>query len=947
VAEVLTGWYTKEAYGCCIAEIFHLVHTQSGEAAEIPVNRAMTEGRVVGLDNHVTLIARDGSVRKIADSCAPIRDAKGRVIGSVLVFRDVTAEYEARERITQANIRLKQSRDEIQQSESKFREIAETIHEVFFVCDADCRTLHYVSPAYEEVWGRSCASAYKDARSFADAIVPEDRARVFAAVEKMTESGYDEKYRITRPDGTMRWIHARGFCVRDGDGQVQRVVGLAADVTNEHKAMELILSKTALLEAQSETSPDGMLVVNADRRRILSNKRIFELFNVPQDIADCTDDAALHNHIVSQTKYPDAFLEKILHLYDHIEEKSSDEIELKNGMILDWYSSPVLGKDGKYYGRIWLFRDITQQKQAAEEMRKLSQVAEQIPNSVVISDLAGNMVYVNAAFTKLYEYTPDEVLGKNPRMLNSGLTSPETYTEMWGALTAGREWHGELQDQSKGGELVWQLVNICPLRDSAGKTTHYVTVMENITARKTMENELRTAALTDKLTGLPNRALICDRLQHAVLRFRRNNALHFAVLFLDIDRFKTINDSLGHDFGDLMFKEGAQRLRSALRCGDSVSRSASQDVAARLGGDEFVILLDSVASPDHAILVADRLIGNLSKPYRFGQTEVCTTVSIGVVTSINAEYTAEEVLRDADTAMYEAKLAGKGRCVLFDASMHQRVQNRLDIENDLRSAIEARQVFLMYQPIVSLKTGRIEGVEALVRWNHPRRGMLLPGEFVPIAEETGLIIPLGDWVLREACGQFACWRDQLGGSCPPSISVNLSRHQLLLSDLPQTLKQVLTTNGMTPDCLHLEITEGALMKDLAATIQMLTVIKKIGVKLEIDDFGTGYSSLACLRQFPIDVLKIDRSFVTNLNRGQDFVALVQTISQLARNLRIVVVAEGIETVQQMSTLQSLKCDLGQGYLFSKPMTPDEIATSFPLNFSVLTGQTMSEALAAV
>jgi diguanylate cyclase (GGDEF)-like protein/PAS domain S-box-containing protein len=759
--------------------------------------------------------------------------------------------------------------------------------------------------------------------------------------------GYDEKYCIARPDGTIRWIHARGFSVRDGDGQVQRVVGIAADVTNEHKAMELILSKTALLEAQSDTSPDGMLVVDENRQLILSNKRIFELFNVPQDIVEKMDDAALSSHVISQTRFPDSYLKKVLHLYDHVEEKSSDEIELKNGMVLDRYSSPVLGKDGKYYGRIWLFRDITQQKKAAEEMRKLSQVVEQISTSVVISDLAGNMVYVNPAFTKNYEYSADEVLGKNPRMLNSGLTPPETYTEMWGALTAGREWHGELQDQSKGGELVWQLVNISPLRNAAGETTHYVAVKENITARKAMENELRTAALTDKLTGLPNRALICDRLQQAVLRFRRNNALHFAVLFLDVDRFKTINDSLGHDFGDLMLKEVAQRLRVALRCGDSVSRSMSQDVAARLGGDEFVILLDSIASPADAILVADRLIGALSKPFRLGQTEVCTTVSIGIVTSNNAEDTAEEVLRDADTAMYEAKLAGKGRYTLFDASMHKRVQNRLDLENDLRSAIEARQIFLMYQPIVSLKTGTIEGVEALVRWNHPRRGILLPGEFVPIAEETGLIIPLGDWVLREACGQFACWRDKLGDACPPSISVNLSRHQLLLSDLPQTIKQALTTSGMTPDCLHLEITEGALMKDLAATIHMLTAMKTIGVKLEVDDFGTGYSSLACLRQFPIDVLKIDRSFVTNLNRGQDFVALVQTITQLARNLRIIVVAEGIETAQQMSTLQSLRCDLGQGYLFSQPMTPDEIATRFPLNFSALIGQTMSETLAAV
>lgn len=293
--------------------------------------------------------------------------------------------------------------------------------------------------------------------------------------------------------------------------------------------------------------------------------------------------------------------------------------------------------------------------------------------------------------------------------------------------------------------------------------------------------------------------------------------------------------------------------------------------------------------------------------------------------------------------MYEAKLAGKGRYMVFDAAMHQRVKNRLGLENDLRSAIGAGQIFLMYQPIVSLKTGRIEGVEALIRWNHPARGILSPGEFVPVAEDTGLIIPLGDWVLREACGQFARWREKLGDACPRSISVNLSRHQLVLADLPQTVKQVLATNGMSPDCLHLEITESAMMNDLTATIRMLTTIKEIGVKLDVDDFGTGYSSLACLRQFPVDVLKIDRSFVANLNRGQDFEALVQAVTQLARKLHITVVAEGIETLQQAVTLLSLECDLGQGYLFSKPLMADQIA-GLGLFIGVLPGQNASKSV---
>ena len=313
-----------------------------------------------------------------------------------------------------------------------------------------------------------------------------------------------------------------------------------------------------------------------------------------------------------------------------------------------------------------------------------------------------------------------------------------------------------------------------------------------------------------------------------------------------------------------------------------------------------------------------------------------STASIGIVTSAMPADNADDVLRDADTAMYEAKLAGKGRCAVFDVSMRQRVQNRLTLESDLRKALEASQLFLMYQPIVSLQTGQLEGLEALVRWNHPQRGLVPPGEFIPIAEDTGLILPIGEWVLREACGQFARWRASLGDAAPPSISVNLSRNQLVLPNLLEIVKLILEQTGMTPGCLHLEVTESAVMRDVATAAQMLRAIKAIGVKLDMDDFGTGYSSLACLHQFPLDVLKIDRSFIANLDRGRDFAALVYAVTQLARNLNISVVAEGIETAAQALMLQSLDCELGQGYLFSKPLSADDVA-GFRVRPGVLPG----------
>jgi EAL domain-containing protein (putative c-di-GMP-specific phosphodiesterase class I) len=323
---------------------------------------------------------------------------------------------------------------------------------------------------------------------------------------------------------------------------------------------------------------------------------------------------------------------------------------------------------------------------------------------------------------------------------------------------------------------------------------------------------------------------------------------------------------------------------------------------------------------------------------------VYCTASIGIVTSALPADSADDLMRDADTAMYEAKLAGRGQYKVFDVSMRQRVQNRLNLENDLRKALDEHQLFLMYQPIVSLQTGEVESFEALVRWRHPQRGLISPGEFIPIAEDCGLILRIGDWVLLNACEQFAEWRQRLGTAAPRSISVNLSRRQLLLPDLPQMIRRVLEQTGMTPGCLHLEVTESATMKDAAAAIKVLHEIKGIGVKLDMDDFGTGYSSLACLHQFPIDVLKIDRSFIANIDRGRDFAALVHAVAQLARNLNIRVVAEGIETADQALILQSLDCEFGQGYLFSKPLPAEEVA-QFRIKPGVLPGQGVSTLVA--
>jgi len=467
-----------------------------------------------------------------------------------------------------------------------------------------------------------------------------------------------------------------------------------------------------------------------------------------------------------------------------------------------------------------------------------------------------------------------------------------------------------------------------------------VGILRDITDRKRMEEELRTAARTDKLTGLPNRAFFLDHLQHALLRADRFKDYRYAVLFLDFDRFKIINDSLGHKAGDLLLQEAAARLRAAVRAGDALGRQDCEQTTARLGGDEFVVLLDGLRETADAQVVAQRLLQHFSQPYQLGEHEVYCTASIGIVTSDTPATSAEDVLRDADTAMYEAKVAGKGRYASFDVSMRQRVQNRLNLENDLRKAIDTQQLFVMYQPIVSLDTMAIEAFEALIRWNHPERGSIPPADFVPIAEDTGLIVPLGEWILGEACRQFALWRQDQGDTAPYYISVNLSRSQLLVWDLPTMIQRVLRETGLPPANLQLEVTESTIMRDAELAQRVLKALKDVGVMLAMDDFGTGYSSLSCLHQFPFDVLKIDRSFIANLDRGRDMTALVHAVVALARNLNIRVVAEGIETAEQLMTLQSLGCQFGQGYFFSKPMMTAD-AAHFRVQTAVLPGAVSS------
>jgi diguanylate cyclase (GGDEF)-like protein len=474
-------------------------------------------------------------------------------------------------------------------------------------------------------------------------------------------------------------------------------------------------------------------------------------------------------------------------------------------------------------------------------------------------------------------------------------------------------------------EPLWFLVRVS--RFDGDGPIRLVVAHENVTERRLAQDRLLHNSLHDALTGLPNRILFKDRVQRCIERGQREPHYRFAAMFLDLDGFKHINDSLGHDVGDKLLMEVAGRLRACLRGTDSLCRidESATSTVARMGGDEFTILLDRIRGLHDAAIVAERIEAELTAPCTIDGHEVFVSASIGIVNGERSYRTADDLLRDADAAMYRAKTTGKGSYALFDVSLHQRAVARLTLESDLRRAIDRGELLLHYQPIVELATRERVGFEALIRWR--RAGKLVsPADFVPVAEDTGMIVPIGAWVLVEACRQLQAWRAADPKMANVTMSVNLSCRQFADPDLVNRVRKVLKDTGIGAQSLKLEITESVVMEDTESAYQVLTDIKSLGVGIHMDDFGTGYSSLSCLNRFPLDGLKIDRSFIREISQKKQSIAILQAMVTLARTLGMKVVAEGVEWGEQVELLEGLDCQYVQGYYFSKPLAPDAAAT---------------------
>lgn len=712
-------------------------------------------------------------------------------------------------------------------------------------------------------------------------------------------------------DGKLRHFRVTSSPVKRSSGEVTAVIEMFEDITERLEAEQRFQSIFEnAVEGLFQSTPDGrFLAANTALAHMLGYDSPEDLINSISDIAtDLYVDASKRSHLVAN-------LENGLELKGFetlVRRKNGEEFWIsENTRVLRDISGKILRYEGSAI-------DITERRIAEQEATRqrayFQQLFESSPLAIMLVDYDGMVLEVNPSFTSMFGYEQDRILGKRGRTL---LVPEKLFNEgeaFHATIFKGRTIHKESTRRHADGHHVPVFIVGYPLRFNDQIAGAYY-IYQDITERKTFERQLSHQAFHDSLTALPNRSLYMERLAHALERRKRREKYNFAALMIDLNRFKRINDTHGHQAGDQLLVTIALRLLSCIRTVDTV---------ARLGGDEFAVLLEEFDSPREVIQVADRITKMLDEPVLLDGNELHTGASIGIVLDTRNYDTAEDILRDADIAMYQAKERNRPRLV-FNKRMHTQAAELGRMESEMRKGLEEHQFLLHYQPIYSASEGKLQGFEALVRWDHPERGMMGPLDFIPLAEDTGLIIPLGRWVLREACRQMAVWKSEATCADDVSVSVNISARQFAQLDLVEFIQNTLAEEGLSPNFLKLEITESVLMEDADNAAAKLRRLKTLGIKLMIDDFGTGYSSLSYLQRFPVDFLKIDRSFISGGKNVLENREIVGTIISLARNLGLSVVAEGVEEQGQYEMLQQMSCDHVQGFMFSRPVESGKAA----------------------
>ncbi|WP_107504091.1 sensor domain-containing protein [Metapseudomonas resinovorans] len=725
-------------------------------------------------------------------------------------------------------------------------------------------------------------------------------------------------------DGSWHWFDIREQALaRDDKGRVSRLIGVAKDITEQIEATESMRESgrryRMLAESISDVifttdselqlnyvSPSVLPVLGYNADWAIANgfqgmaadpRQMLELFEQLEQIRSALGNPQRLAELRSQTPAR-------LFLFDCMRADGQKiPVELRTMLMWDEY--------GRFEGMLGVGRDISQQRRAEKDMRMAATVFEHSTSAILVTDPAGYIVQVNEAFCRITGHKANDVLDQLPSMLTADRQQANQLNYIIGQLNQRGSWEGEIWLKRREGDTYPAWVGITAVHDEDGDLVSYVCFFSDISERKASEQRIHRLAYYDGLTHLPNRTLFQDRL-HTALQYAERNQEWVVLMFLDLDRFKPINDSLGHAAGDRMLKDVAVRLAACVH---------EDDTVARMGGDEFTLLLQPRATREgalnRAVHVAEQILDSLARPFVLEGREFFVTASIGIALSPQDGRELSQLMKNADTAMYHAKERGKNNFQFYQADMNARALERLELESDLRHALEQGEFLLYYQPQFSGDGKRLTGVEALLRWRHPKRGLVPPGEFVPVLEELGLVVQVGDWVLAEACRQLKAWHQEKMRL--PKISVNISARQFADGQLAERIAAIIEDSGLPAACLELELTESILMRDVAEAMDILENLKRLGLCIAVDDFGTGYSSLNYLKQFPIDVLKIDRSFVDGLPDGERDAQIARAIIAMAHSLNLAVIAEGVETQAQLDFLREHGCDEVQGYLFGHPV----------------------------
>lgn len=803
------------------------------------------------------------------------------------------------------DIRVRKQREAaLREAEAKWRAISQNSPDFIILCDTQGKILYInriiAGLNVEDVIGSSVYD-YNDAA--ANNIIRE-------AFLKVTVSASPTMYQTTytAPNGEKVWFETHLGPLLDEHGGVNEIIMTARDVTQRVKDSQQIQASQKELSGILNNMQDTFYRTDREGRIINVYQSVYRMLGYTVEELIGTRVADLYVDKDGREKFMRA-------LEDADGEVTNHETILrhKDGTEV-WVSTNAhyyRDEQGEIAGVEGTTRNVTLQKQTESLMHMLSSALQQTADLVMIADAKGIITYVNSAFESVTGYGAAETLGKSTNLLRSGRQNREFYQILWTTILAGKPFSEVFINRRKDGGLFYEEKTITPIRDNNGDITHFVSTGKDITDRIQTQERLRFMAHHDALTELPNRTLFLDRLKQAMARARWHDR-KIAVMFLDLDRFKTINDTLGHNVGDQLLVKLTQRLSASVRAGDTV---------ARFGGDEFAMLLDDIASEQDISFIAKKVLATMAPAFEIGSRELFISCSIGISIYPRDGEDSETLLRNADIAMYRAKDLGRNNYQFYSSDLSARAVERLSLENALRYALQRQEFFLLYQPQFDVRSGKPFGAEALLRWQHPVLGLILPAEFIPLLEETGMIVQVGEWVLREACAQAVRWHQD---GIDLKMAVNLSSRQFNNAEFVNTVRTIIEETGVQPDKLELELTESMLLRNASQTTQALDTLNQLGVRLAIDDFGTGYSSLGYLRRFPIRTLKVDRSFVNDIIADPDAAAITTAIIVMAQSLYLEVIAEGVESLEQLSFLQGLDCNLMQGFYFAAGLSDSEI-----------------------